>query len=94
MSVPRPNQKEKSRYEEDRRNSRDIWAGFFDPLAVQIVSIVTARLSKDGKLYAYDGIESARQIRDLLADKVADSFWSKTDRKYRPRPYRKKKAPL
>ena len=37
-----------------------------DRLAVKIVSLVAERISKDGKLYAYDGIEAAREIRALI----------------------------
>lgn len=37
-----------------------------DKLAVKIVSIVANKISADGKLYAYDGIEAAREIRALL----------------------------
>lgn len=41
-----------------------------DPLAVQAVSAVSDRLSKDGKLYGYDGIEAAREIRDTFANAI------------------------
>ncbi len=37
-----------------------------DKLAVKIVTIVSDRISKDGKLYAYDGIEAAREIKALI----------------------------
>lgn len=53
-----------------RRKRVELWADFFDPIAVEIVSIVTDHLGKDGKLYAYDGIEAARSIRKLLAEKI------------------------
>lgn len=40
-----------------------------DKLAVQIVTLVVGKLS-NGKLYAYDGIEAAREIRSLIVDQV------------------------
>lgn len=41
-----------------------------DRLAVQIVTLVADRISKDGKLYAYDGIEAAREVRRLILEKM------------------------
>jgi hypothetical protein len=49
---------------------QQLWADFFDPISVRIVSIVTSRLTEDGKLLSYDGIDAAREIRDLLVRKL------------------------
>jgi len=37
-----------------------------DRLAVKIVSIVAEKVSSTGELYAYEGIEAAREIKALL----------------------------
>ena len=37
-----------------------------DRLSVKIVSLVMAKVTKDGKLYAYEGIEAAREIKALI----------------------------
>jgi hypothetical protein len=39
-----------------------------DRLAVKIVTLVADKISEDGKLYAYDGIEAAREIRALIVE--------------------------
>lgn len=37
-----------------------------DKMSVQIVSKVMDRVMKDGSLLAYDGIEVAREIREMI----------------------------
>ena len=37
-----------------------------DRLAVKIVTLVSNRVDRDGMLEAYDGIEAAREIRELM----------------------------
>lgn len=41
-----------------------------DKLAVKIVTLVSERVSKNGKLYAYDGIEAAREIKRMILDEI------------------------
>lgn len=40
-----------------------------DKLAVQIVTLVCKRIC-NGKLYVYDGIEAAREIRQLILSEM------------------------
>lgn len=49
--------------------------------SVKAVSAVSSRVTRDGELEAYDGIESAREIREMFTKIFADFSRSATFRR-------------
>lgn len=60
--MPLPKPPKKSPKKKPTQNQINI----ADRLAVKIVTLVVNRLSPQGKLYAYEGVEAAREIRRLI----------------------------
>lgn len=52
-------------YEIEQKAKKRLYAKC-DRIAVKIVTMVANRMDRDGVLEAYEGIEAAREIRELL----------------------------